>query len=106
MAVATLISKVFGLVRQVAISFRYAVRLIAAAFGVGPFHSAIELSNSEQISRQELKTSLDLSSTDLINGLESLQKRYLVKKIKGDKILFKLDSVFRESLKNCGKNSC
>jgi putative peptidoglycan lipid II flippase len=34
-AVATLISKVFGLVRQVAVSFRYAVRLIAAAFRVG-----------------------------------------------------------------------
>lgn len=68
---------------------------------------AIELSNSEQIlSRQELKTSLDLSSTDLINSLESLQKRYLVKKIKGDKIMFKLDSVFREYVKNCGKNSC
>ncbi|HAO10334.1 MAG TPA: ATPase domain-containing protein, partial [Planktothrix sp. UBA8407] len=38
--------------------------------------------------------SVELSSTDLINGLQSLQQRYLVTKIKQDKIMFKLSSVF------------
>lgn len=33
---------------------------------------------------------------DLINGLQSLQQRYLVTKVKEDKILFKLSSVFQE----------
>ena len=53
------------------------------------------------VSREYLKQSLDLSSMDLINGLQSLQQRYLVRKIKEDKILFKLSSVFREYVKNC-----
>ncbi|MBE9144311.1 ATP-binding protein [Planktothrix mougeotii] len=61
----------------------------------------IKLSDSEQlVSREDLKTSLDLSSTDLINSLESLQQRYILQKIKGDKIMFKLDSIFREYVKN------
>ncbi|MBD2483003.1 NB-ARC domain-containing protein [Planktothrix sp. FACHB-1365] len=67
----------------------------------------IKLSDSEQlVSREDLKTSLDLSSTDLINSLESLQHRYLVTKITGDKIRFKLSNVFKEYMKNCSKNSC
>jgi AAA domain len=66
----------------------------------------LKLSNSEQpLSREELKTSLELSSTDLINSLQSLQQRYLVTKIKEDKILFKLSPVFREYVKNCDQNS-
>jgi hypothetical protein len=65
----------------------------------------IKLSNSDQLlSREELKTTLDLSSTDLINSLESLQQRYLVTKITEDKIRFKLDSVFREYGRNCYQN--
>jgi len=67
----------------------------------------LKLSNFEQpVFREELKTSLELSSTDFINGLESLQQRYLVTKIKEDKIMFKLSPVFREYVKNCSKNSC
>lgn len=46
--------------------------------------------------RKKLIASLDLSSIDLMNGLQSLQKRYLVTKIKGDRILFQLSPVFRE----------
>lgn len=52
------------------------------------------------VSREELKTNLEMSSTDLINGLESLQNRYLLKKIMAEKIVFKLSSVFRSYLIN------
>jgi len=62
----------------------------------------LELSKFDRpVSREYLRESLDLSSMDLINGLQSLQQRYLVTKIKEDKILFKLSSVFREYVKNC-----
>lgn len=62
----------------------------------------LELSKFDMpVSREYLKQSLDLSSMDLINGLQSLQQRYLVRKIKKDKILFKLSSVFREYVNNC-----
>ncbi|HBK65483.1 MAG TPA: ATPase domain-containing protein, partial [Cyanobacteria bacterium UBA11166] len=55
----------------------------------------LKLSNFDQpVSREDLKASLELSSTDFINGLESLQQRYLVTKIKDDQILFKLSTVF------------
>jgi len=33
---------------------------------------------------------------DLINGLKSLQQRYLVSKIKADTILFNLSCIFKE----------
>ncbi len=57
--------------------------------------------NSEKLlSREELKTSLDLSSTNLINALESLQNRYLLRKIMEQKIVFKLSPVFREYIKS------
>jgi hypothetical protein len=60
----------------------------------------LELSKFDMpVSREYLKQSLDLSSMDLINGLQSLQQRYLVTKIKEDKILFKLSSVFQEYVK-------
>ena len=55
----------------------------------------LKLSQFEQpLSRETLRESVELSSTDLINGLQSLQQRYLVTKIKQDKIMFKLSSVF------------
>ncbi|NEP62248.1 MAG: ATP-binding protein [Symploca sp. SIO2G7] len=50
----------------------------------------------QPLPREDLKASLELSSTDFINGLESLQQRCLVTKIKGDKIRFKLSPVFQE----------
>ena len=59
----------------------------------------LELSKFAQgETRKKLIESLDLSSMDLMNGLQSLQKRYLVTKIKGDRILFQLSPVFREYL--------
>jgi NB-ARC domain len=65
----------------------------------------LELSKFDMpVSREYLKQSLDLSSMDLINGLQSLQQRYLVRNIKEDKILFKLSSVFQEYVKNCCLN--
>jgi len=48
------------------------------------------------ITRDSLKEGLNLSVVDFNNGLQSLQQRYLVTKIKNDKILFQLSSVFRE----------
>ncbi len=63
---------------------------------------ALELSKIDQpVSRENLRENLDLSSRDLINGLQSLQHRYLVTKIKGDKIRFKLSPVFREYVRTC-----
>ena len=62
----------------------------------------LELSKFENpISREELRQSLNLSSVDFNNGLQSLQQRYLVTKIKEDKILFKLSPVFHEYVRNC-----
>ena len=60
----------------------------------------VELSKFEQpVSREELRQHLDLSSIDLINGLQSLQQRYLVSKIKTDPILFHLSMTFKEYLR-------
>ncbi|NCO77445.1 MAG: ATP-binding protein [Cyanobacteria bacterium] len=60
-----------------------------------------KLSNSDQLlSREDLKVNLEMSSTDLINGLESLKNRYLLTKIKGDKIMFNLSHIFKEYVRN------
>lgn len=65
----------------------------------------LKLSQFEQsLSRETLRETVELSSTDFINGLQSLQKRYLVTKIKEDKIRFKLFSVFREYVRICFEN--
>jgi len=65
----------------------------------------LQLSKSEApISREELRHNLNLSSVDFNNGLQSLQQRYLVTKIKAEKILFKLSPVFKEYVKNCYKD--
>lgn len=48
------------------------------------------------ISREDLKQHSSLSVIDFNNGLQSLQQRYLVTKIKNEKILFQLSLVFRE----------
>ena len=61
----------------------------------------LEISKFETpISREELRQSLNLSSVDFNNGLQSLQQRYLITKIKEDKILFKLSPVFQEYVRN------
>jgi hypothetical protein len=62
-----------------------------------------ELSCHDQVrSKKDLEQSLSLSSMDLINGLQSLNRRYLIKTIAQDDISFNLSSVFREYVKNCG----
>jgi predicted transcriptional regulator len=62
----------------------------------------LELSKFENpISREELRQSLNLSSVNFNNGLQSLQQRYLITKIKEDKILFKLSPVFQEYVRTC-----
>ncbi|HBL11390.1 MAG TPA: ATPase domain-containing protein [Cyanobacteria bacterium UBA11162] len=61
---------------------------------------AVEVSKSSQpVSREDLRQSLSLSSMDLINGLQSLSKRYLLKTTEGDKIGFKLSPIFQEYLR-------
>ena len=47
-----------------------------------------------------LNEGLNLYVVDFNNGLQSLQERYLVMKIKNDAILFQLSSVFREYVIN------
>ncbi|HBE30725.1 MAG TPA: ATPase domain-containing protein [Cyanobacteria bacterium UBA11368] len=65
----------------------------------------LELSKYNQaVSREDLRQALSLSSMDLINGLQSLQKRYLIKTINGEKISFNLSPVFREYVRTCRQN--
>jgi NB-ARC domain len=62
----------------------------------------LELSKLDQPrSREDLKQNLPLSSVDFVKGLQSLQQRYLVTKIKEDKIMFKMSPFFREYVRNC-----
>jgi hypothetical protein len=61
----------------------------------------LELSKSNQpVSREDLRQGLEISSMDLINGLQSLNRRCLLKRIEEDKILFNLSHIFREYLRN------
>ena len=65
----------------------------------------LELSQYDNpVAREQLKQKLDLSPSDFINSLQSLQQRYLVKKIDEDKTLFNLSPVLREYLKYWGKD--
>jgi Cdc6-like AAA superfamily ATPase len=62
----------------------------------------LELSKYNQaVSREDLRQALSLSSMDLINGLQSLRKRYLLKPIEAEKISFNLSPVFREYVRTC-----
>ena len=59
------------------------------------------MSKSQQpVSREYLRKNLSLSSTELINGLQSLSQRYLINKIAADTAMFSLDSVFLGYLNN------
>ena len=61
---------------------------------------ALELSKfKEPVVREVLRQNLNWSSTDFINALESLQKRYLITKIKADKTQFDLSPIFKEYVK-------
>ncbi|WP_353929112.1 NB-ARC domain-containing protein [Okeanomitos corallinicola TIOX110] len=56
--------------------------------------------HDQPLSRDEIKNSLSLSSIDIINGLQSLTRRYLLTKSENNEKLFHLSPVFREFLKN------
>jgi len=59
----------------------------------------LELSKSEKpVARNQLREALSLPSMNLINGLQSLQRRYLLKSRKTDTTSFSLSPVFREYL--------
>jgi ABC-type cobalamin/Fe3+-siderophores transport system ATPase subunit len=56
----------------------------------------IALSKLEKaITRNELKLNLSLSDLDFIQGLQSLQKRFLVKKIEAEKTLIELSPIYK-----------
>ena len=55
--------------------------------------------NDQPISRDEIKQLLSLSSMDIINGLQSLTRRFLVSKLENDQKLYTLSAVFREYLR-------
>jgi hypothetical protein len=62
---------------------------------------ALELSQFEEpIVRETLRQHLNLSSTEFINALQSLQKRYLITKIKAEKTIFNLSPIFKEYVRN------
>ena len=65
----------------------------------------LELSKFEKpVTREDLITTLDWSSMDLINSLQSLQQRYLLKKIHNGKVKFNLSPVFQEYVRNYCQN--
>ena len=55
--------------------------------------------NDQPISRDEIKQLLSLSSMDIINGLQSLTRRFLVSKLENDQKLYTLSAVFKEYLR-------
>jgi hypothetical protein len=55
---------------------------------------------NQPVYREDLKITLESSSTNFLNGLESLQKRYLIHKITEDNILFDLSPIFSEYVRN------
>ena len=57
------------------------------------------------VSREDLRQSLSLSSSDLMNGLRSLGQRYLLQRIEGEKVLFDLSLVVREYVRTCCQDS-
>ncbi|GAX40289.1 hypothetical protein NIES4075_12530 [Tolypothrix sp. NIES-4075] len=60
----------------------------------------LEISKHNQsISRDEIRQFLSLSSMDIINGLQSLTRRFLLTKSEENEKLFNLSSVFREYLR-------
>lgn len=54
---------------------------------------------NKPISRDEIKNLLSLSSIDIINGLQSLTRRFLLTKLESDQKLYTLSAVFREYLR-------
>ncbi len=70
---------------------------------ISPIEQQIVLHLSESdrpVSREDLRQNLSLSSTDLMNGLQSLTQHYLLNRIEENKILFDLPLVFKEYVKS------
>lgn len=62
---------------------------------------ALHLSQSDvPVSRGQLRTDLSISSTDLINGLDSLKRRYVLTAIESEGIAFRLSPVFRAYIRS------
>ncbi|TAE58086.1 MAG: hypothetical protein EAZ87_14935 [Nostocales cyanobacterium] len=52
--------------------------------------------NNQPLSREEIKDLLSLSSTDIINGIQSLTRRYLLTKSKSQKTVFHISRIMKE----------
>lgn len=66
---------------------------------LSPIEEQIILKLSESygsMSREELRQSLDLSLMEMINGLQSLNRRYLLKTVEKEMVLFDVSGVVRE----------
>lgn len=62
---------------------------------------ALRLSQSNiPVKREQLRSDLSLSSTDLINGLDSLKRRFLLTSIETERIAFSLSPIFREYVRS------
>jgi predicted transcriptional regulator len=55
--------------------------------------------NHQSISRDEIKKCLSLSSIDIINGLQSLTRRFLLTKLENDEKLLNISPILREYLR-------
>ncbi|MFM7407760.1 MAG: AAA family ATPase [Cuspidothrix sp.] len=64
------------------------------------------IQNDQPISRDEIKQSLSLSSMDIINGLQSLTRRFLLTKLENNEKPLNISSVFRQYLKVYHCSSC
>ncbi len=66
---------------------------------------ALELSKAEtSMSREQLKTALSLSSTELIQGLDSLQRRYILQSREMETTSFNLAPIFQAYLQISDRN--
>ncbi|MDJ1175154.1 AAA family ATPase [Roseofilum capinflatum] len=54
------------------------------------------------LSRDDLRNALNLSSLEVVNGLQSLSRRYLLNSVQGDRPSFTLNPIFQEYLKFVG----
>ncbi|MCT7952065.1 ATP-binding protein [Ancylothrix sp. C2] len=78
-------------------NIKYCLSELFQRLSPGEQEITLKLSQSkEPVSRDDLRQNLELSSSDLINGLCSLTRRYLLKRIEGEKVVFNLGPVFKE----------
>ncbi|MBP0029418.1 AAA family ATPase [Roseofilum sp. Guam] len=61
---------------------------------------SLEMSRAKApMSRDDLRNALTLSSLEVVNGLQSLSRRYLLNSVQGDRLSFTLNPIFQEYLK-------